>query len=361
MPAAATSEEPRLRYTREELLRSHDYAAPHLVAGRTLHGGFLADGTYMPPRARVRIAALGAWETALRERGGRPFPASADLLGGVRLPNIEQRIVLHRNGITDEFWNMLTVVGKIEARGAFIGLFPVPDLEAYIVEDTASMAIGHLADGLFEAHGIDEGGIPAEGIGGHDEMWFAARDLAFGPDAHPDVEPQPGLAREDGGRYLPEVAPEMEDLFSFIANVLIIEFRAAIGFAETQQMLTTPGLFGDRAADAALASEIVGRIRTDEEIHVRSLNLYLGELQSVTVRTLDGGTVAGAELVDRFWDGMVHWATVDKPQLDAVRTRERLVEKIMAAPDGERILAEFDAAAGRPHAVTIGEHGGVQG
>ena len=342
---SATIDQPRLSYSNDELLSSHDYAAPHVVAGRTLHGGFLADGTYMPPRALGRVPALKAWEQALRERGGQPFPASSSLLGGVRLPNTEQRLILHRNGITDEFWNMLTVVGKIEARGAFIGLFPIPDLSMYIVEDTTTMGIGHLAGGLFEAHGIDEGGIPAEGIGGHDEMWFAARDLAFGPDAHPDVEPQPGLAREDGGRYLPEVAQEIEDLFSFIANVLIIEFRAEIGFAETQRILRTPGLFGERSDDAVLAAEIVGRIRTDEEIHVRSLNLYLGELQSVTVRTLDGGTIAGASLVDRFWDGMVHWATVEKPRLDAERTRERLVERILQDPDGERILAEFQAAA----------------
>lgn len=344
-PMSSTIDQPRLSYSRDELLGSHEYAAPHVVAGRRLHGGLLSDGTYMPPRALGRVAALEAWEGALRARGGQPFPASSDLLGGVRLPNTMQRLVLHRNGITDEFWNMLTVVGKIEARGAFIGLFPVPDLRAYIVEDTTTMAIGHLAGGLFEAHGIDEGGVPAEGIGGHDEMWFAARDLAFGPDAYPDVEPPPGLAREDGGRYLPEVAQEVEDLFSFIANVLIIEFRAEIGFAETQQILRTPGLFGDRADEALLAADIVGRIRTDEEIHVRSLNLYLGELQRVTVRTLDGGTIAGAELVNRFWDGMVHWATVDKPRRDAERTHERLVERIMQEPEGERILAEFVAAA----------------
>ena len=336
----------RLTYTRDELLATHEYAAPHVVGGRTLHGGFLADGSYMPPRSFGRVPALAAWEEALRARGGQPFPASSELLGGVRLPNTEQRIVLMRNGILDDFWNMLTVVGKIEARGAFIGLFPVPDLDEWIVEDTSTMAIGHLTTGLFEAHGIDEGGVPAAGIGGHDEMWCAARDLAFGPDAFADVEPQPGLAREDGQRYLPEVPQEVEDLFSFIANVLTIECRAEIGFAETQAILRTPGLFGERSADALLAAEIVGRIRTDEEIHVRSLNLYLGELQSVTLRTLDGGTIAGSELVDRFWDGMVRWATVDKPLLDAENARRRLADRIACEPEGDRILAEFLVAAG---------------
>ena len=62
---ASTIDQPRLSYSSDELLSSHDYAAPHVVAGRTLHGGFLADGTYMPPRALGRVPALEAWEQAL--------------------------------------------------------------------------------------------------------------------------------------------------------------------------------------------------------------------------------------------------------------------------------------------------------
>ena len=334
-----------LSFDRDYLLSTHEYAAPHVVAGRNLHGGMLADGSYQPPRALGRVPAMDAWEAALIERGGALFPASAVLLAGDRMPNTDQQVVLVRNGLDVRFWNTLTIVGKIEARGAFIALVPVPDLQAAIVEDISGMAIGHLATGLLEAHGIDEGGIPDQGIGGHDEMWFAARDLAFGPDAYPDVEPQPGLAREDATRYLPEVSEEIEQILSFIANVLIIEFRAEIGFAETQAVLTTPGLFGERAADAALGAEIVGRIRTDEEIHVRSLNLYLGELSNVTFRTLDGGTIAGSKLIDRFWDGMVEWATVIKPASDAKKARADLSALIDTHPDAARIRTEFDAAA----------------
>ena len=48
-------------------------------------------------------------------------------------------------------------------------------------------------------------------------------------------------------------------------------------------------------ADGHLWAEIVERIRTDEAIHVRSLNLYLGELRSVDFHTLDGGSVGGPE------------------------------------------------------------------
>ncbi len=34
----------QLVYTREELLRSHDYARPHVIAGHQLHGGFDVEG-----------------------------------------------------------------------------------------------------------------------------------------------------------------------------------------------------------------------------------------------------------------------------------------------------------------------------
>ncbi len=335
---------PQLTYARDDLLASHAYAEPHVVAGRTLHGGMLADGTYQPPRALVREPALDAWESALRERGGVPFPASAELLEGVRLPTAAQQLVLLRNGIGDWFWNMLTVIGKIEALGSAIRMLPVPDLRANIVEDISDMALGHLSNGLFEAHGIDEGGVPEEGIGGHDQMWFAARDLAFGTGAYPDVDPQPGLTREDGERYLPEIAEDVEFLFSFLANLLIIEFRAELGFAETQAILRTPDVFTDRRAEAELAAEIVERIRMDEQIHVRSLNLYLGELCNVHLRTVDGGTVPGSELVDRFWAGMVRWATVDKPARDAEVARRNLEDLVRSYPDPDRILAELETA-----------------
>ena len=337
----------KLSYTRDELMSDHDYSTPHVVSGTRLHGGFLANGSYQPPRALVREPAMDAWEAALRSRGGAPFSASADLLDGARIPNAEQQLVLMRNGLTQGFWNTLTIIGKIEARGRFLSELPIPDLQAAIVEDISTMAIGHLDKGLLDAHGIDEGGQPDLGIGGHDAMWFALRDLAFGPDAFPDVEPEANIGRDEAGgtRFLSEIAQEIENTFSFLANLLIIEFRAEIGFAETQAILRTPDLFSDRRAKAEEAAEIVERIRTDELIHVRSLNLYLGELRSVTLRTLDGGTVSGAELVDRFWDGMVQWATVEQPALAAKRSIAVVQERIAKHPEADRVLVEFNAAA----------------
>ncbi len=348
-PASADTG-PKLVWTEAELLTDHDFAAPHEVSvgGKTirLHGGLLANGNYQPPRALKREQAFDAWEQALAERGGQPHDASADLLAGLRLPTAEQQRVLLRNDLGQSFWNTLTIIGKIEARGRLLADLVVPDLQPGIVEDISEMAIGHLGKGLLLAHGLDEGGEPDKGIGGHDEMWFAARDLAFDANAFPDVEPEDNIGRPDAGeRYLPEIDATVEGLFSFLANLLIIEFRAELGFAETQEVLRTGDLFADRRAEAELAAELIERIRIDEEIHVRSLKLYLGELRNITLKTNDGGTVPGAELIDRFWDGLVRWATVEQPALAAEAFREVLYERIDAHPEAGRVRQEFDAAA----------------
>jgi hypothetical protein len=174
-------------------------------------------------------------------------------------------------------------------------------------------------------------------------MWFVARDLAFGPNAYPDVEPPESISRPEAGkRWMPELPPEYEGLLSLLMNLLIIEFRAEIGFANTQEVLRTPDLFPGRRAEAEEAAEIVERIRLDEEIHVTSLRLYLGELRALTLRTVDGGTIPGAALIDRFWDGLVRWATVDQPRIAAETQYHALRPVILAHPDGARILAEFD-------------------
>jgi hypothetical protein len=333
-----------LLYTEDELLLDHPDLTPHVVAGRRMHGGFRPDGLYQPPRALVREAALGAWQIALQERGGAPLDADASLLGGIRLPNVEQSRVLLRHGLGQTFWNSLTITGKIEAKGRLLAEIAFPDLQPSIVDDISEMAIGHLHKGLLKAHGWDEGGL--DDIGAHDQMWFAARNLVFGPNAYPDVEPPESIARpEVGTRFMPEVAPGVEGLLSLLMNLLVIEFRAEIGFAATQAILRTPDLFVDRRAQAAEAAEIVDRIRADEDIHVRSLRLYLGECAAVTFRTVDGGTIPGAELIARFWDGLVQWATVDQPRLIAAQQREMLHERVMRHPDGPTIWAEFEAAA----------------
>jgi hypothetical protein len=336
----------KLVYTEAELMSNHAFAKPHVIDGQRLHGGFDASGRYVPPRALGREEAIAAWTAALRRRGGGWLEAGAWLLTGPRVPSVEQQKLLLRNGLGQTFWNSLTITGKIEARGRVLAEMAFPDLQKVIVEDIGEMAIGHLRQGLLAAHGLDEGGEPAKGIGGHDVMWFVARDLAFGANAFPDVNPPDSISRPEAGRrWMPEVPPEIEGMLSFLMNLLVIEFRAEIGFATSQAILRAPGLFPGREAQAAEAAEIIERIRTDEEIHVRSLRLYLGELRSVSFRTVDGGTTPGATLVDRFWKGLIQWATVDQPRLAAEQQYQQIRPRILAHPEGQRVLKEFEALA----------------
>ncbi|MCZ6710089.1 MAG: hypothetical protein O7B25_06990 [Gammaproteobacteria bacterium] len=334
----------QLRYTEAELNTEQEYARPHQVDGRRLHGGFDADGRYVPPRSKGRVQAIDAWIDALRGCAGELFDADSTLLAGPRMPSVEQQCLLLREGVGRPFWNGLTITGKIEGRGRILAEMDFPDLQEIIVEDISELALGHLTRGLLVAHGIDEGGEPDKGIGGHDVMWFVARDIAMGAGAYPDVEPPESIGRPEAGkRWMPEVAARYEGMLSFLMNLLMIEFRAEIGFANTQAILRTGDLFAGRRAQAEEAAEIIERIRTDEEIHVRSLRLYLGELRELTIKTIDQSTIPAAGFVDRFWEGLVHWATVEQPRLIAENQYQALKPVILEHHNGKRILAEFDA------------------
>ena len=61
----------RLRYSRNEILTDPDYATRIERNGVLLHGGYAADGTYLPPRSVHRVPAIAAWVAQL-EAGGHP-------------------------------------------------------------------------------------------------------------------------------------------------------------------------------------------------------------------------------------------------------------------------------------------------
>jgi len=333
-------------FSEADLMADRDYAREHVVATHRLHGGFDETGRYIPPRSRFRPQAIEAWTESLRARGGDLLAADASLLAGQRYPTVPQSKLLLLHGLGQSFWNSLTITGKIEARGRVLAEMPFPDLQDLAVEDVSEMAIGHLNGGLLKAHGFDEGGEPARGIGGHDVMWFAARDLAFGAGAYPDVDPPERIGRAGAPREVPEIPENFEGMLRFLMNLLLIEFRAELGFASSEQLLRDVDLFQDRRAAADEAADVIDRIRRDEEIHVTSLRLCLGELRHLDLRTLDGGQKPGAEVIDPMWDRLVQWATVEQPKLQAEEQRKVYRDRILGHEDGERILAEFEALAG---------------
>ena len=338
----------RLRWSREELMANHDYAKPHAEAGYALHGGFDAAGAYISPRTLNRWPAVKAWGEALTVRGWPLIDASGALLQHGSYPNEPQMKLLLKAGYGQQLWNSLTTTGVIEARGQALCNVPPLDLQRLVVEDISQTGLGHLSQGLFYAHGADEGGDPADTtLGAHDRMWFAARDLVFGKDAYPIPEVPAGLARPVVGREMPQLPEPVEQIFKLMMNVLMIEIRAEAFFSFCIRLFRDPELFTDRRAEADLAATMVERIRQDEAIHVAYLQLVISELRSVTLRTVTGGTIAGKDLIDPLWAKMVDWHGREERELAAERTRGALETQILAAKgeEGRALLAEFDKLA----------------
>lgn len=332
----------QLVYSENEIMSEHAYAQLHYVAGERAHGGFDEGGSYVPPRTLVRLGAIDAWAQALCERGGRVFEVDPRVQNRPRWPSVAQQKLLIQEGLDQIFWESLTITGLLEARGRLLADAVFPDLQEIIVEDISSMGIGHLNKGMLVAHGLDEGGLP--GIGAHDVMWFAIRDLALGKRDFPEPTPPEQLGRPDRPeRLAPEIPAGYENMILFLMNLLMIEYSAEAIFSGTEQLLRDPELFALRRAEAIEAAEIVSRIRIDEDIHVGSLCTNLGELRSITFKTKGQGTVAGAELVDRLWAAVEHFFVTEAPAMQRKEQAPLLRSWIREQPGGEGILERFDA------------------
>jgi hypothetical protein len=301
----------RLRYSRDEILTDPDYATRIERNGVLLHGGYAADGTYLPPRSVHRVPAIAAWAAQL-EAGGHPRRViEPEAVDRAFVPNTEQAKMLLRNGAAGAMTRILTLVGVVEGFGNDgIKLIPAMDLQSFIVEPIDGTCLGHLFAGLLEAHGNDEAGRGDEA--GHDQMWFAVRDAALSdPPITMDmfenlpIAPPPGY--EGPAKPSPEaitvggmleglrddVAPELQLLVRAMVQILVIELLAYHTFAWASDVLGDPTC----SADAEFARATIDHIRADEDIHVAYLQCGLAELATMTVRTIDGGTVAGADLV----------------------------------------------------------------
>ncbi|MFM8354546.1 MAG: hypothetical protein ACKOBM_06540, partial [Gammaproteobacteria bacterium] len=62
-------------------------------------------------------------------------------------------------------------------------------------------------------------------------------------------------------------------------------------------------------------------------------------------------TIAGATVIDRFWHGLVRWATVEQPRLAAETQHQQLCPIIAAHAEGARVRAAFDRLSDLRHAA----------
>lgn len=305
-----------------ELLASHRYAEPLVVAGVRCHGGFDDDGAYVSPRTVNRVPAIAAWQAKhRRDFGTEPLDLPLDTWPE-HYPNVAQARFLIASGVPEPVIATLTRVGTVEGFGGLIRHSPIPDMRRVVDEDTTGTALAHLGGGLFEAHARDEAGHEDEG--GHEHMWFAARDVAFDnpitEDARALMLERMGIVPPGGGAIDPaalrasalanrqwpaDVDFDLEVLITRMVRLLLIEISAFHTFAWAEELLADP----DLVAGDGEAARLVSYIRADETPHVDYLRTALSELRDRTVVGESGTRHAGAGLVGGLWDSSLALST----------------------------------------------------
>jgi hypothetical protein len=311
----------QVEFCEEELLASHPVAEPLIAGGVRCHGGFDQDGDYISPRTLNRAPAIRAWQaghaqqfgTGLLELGLDAWPE--------HYPNVGQAAWLIECGAREPIVTALTRIGTVEGFGSMIRHSTIPVLEPCFVEDIRGTATAHLGRGLYEAHARDEAGF--EGVGGHRQMWFAARDIAFeNPVTEDETEtmlvrmgvvsaggragsvPDPAEVRRRAveRRLLSDdIGLDLELLVERMARLLLIEISAFHTFAWAEELLADTSLVAGEGASARLISYV----RTDETPHVEYLKTTLSEMRDRTWIGASGRRYPGTSMVGPIWERAV--------------------------------------------------------
>jgi hypothetical protein len=124
----------------------------------------------------------------------------------------------------------------------------------------------------------------------------------------------------------------------------MIEVRAESGFSFNCALLRDKATFADKRAEAELAATMIERIRTDEAIHVAYLQTTVSEMRSFTFKTVDGGTIAGKDMIDPVWEGMVKWHGVTQAELARIQSQEAIHARINTLPNGAQVLKAYEGS-----------------
>ncbi len=326
-------------FTPEELLASGSYEEPLIAGGVRCHGGFDPDGRYHSPRTLHRAPAILAWQDRLAREGQELIDIPRTMMPP-QYPNVEQAKLLLRHGVRDPIVRTLTIISIVEGFGAVIRDVRVPKLDELVVEPIGGTALAHLGGGLFEAHARDEAGYEDEG--GHKQMWEAARDLALESPKIPGDVLMRMMGRRGRApkreRPFPQLDENLERMLALMAQVLVIEVFAEGTFQWGIDVLSDPEV----SAEPEKAGDMVRYIQADESPHVEYLRTALSELRARTLRTVDGGTLAGREVVDGFLHDVLHNLTRNRPREQRDDIREGLVEAMQAAANPAALEEEFE-------------------
>lgn len=335
-------------WTREDLLASIPVAEPLVAGGVRCHGGFDDDGAYVSPRTANRWDAIRAWQAQHREQLGTELLDIPLDSWPEAYPNVAQAQFLLESGVREPIVAMLTRIGTVEGFGSMIRYSLIPDFQSCFDEEVRGTAIAHLDNGLFEAHARDEAGYGDEG--GHKQMWFAARDVAF---EHPVTEDQTqvmlermGITTASGGRgpmipdpIFPDIDTNLEILIARMASLLLIEISAHHVFAWAEEVLADAEL----VAGDGEAARLVSYIRADEAPHVAYLETVLSEMRDRTFVTTSGRKVPGTDIVGTLWDRAVGESLGVRREQNLRLTLREVEHALGERRDGDDLLEEFHA------------------
>jgi hypothetical protein len=342
-------------FTEAELLANHPIAEPLIAGGVRCHGGFDEEGRYVSPRTLYRQPAIEAWQSAHQRQFARPLLDLGLEAWPEHYPNVAQARYLLASGVPGPIISTLTRIGTVEGFGSMIRNSVIPTLEDLFVEDVEGTAMAHLGCGLYEAHARDEAGFGEEG--GHRQMWFAARDIAF---EHPITEDETELmlfrmgiagppgsgppdlaamrARALAARLWPDdVDFDLEVLVERMARLLLIEISAFHTFAWAEALLSDVEL----VAGEGRAARLISYVRSDETPHVEYLKTVLSEIRDRTVRGESGRRYVGADLVGMIWDRAVRESMGERRQANLDVTLAEVENSLAAHPRAANLLGEF--------------------
>jgi hypothetical protein len=251
----------------------------------------------------------------------------------------------------------LTRIGTVEGFGSMIRYSQIPDLQKAFDEDVRGTAMWHLDRGLYEAHARDEAGFEAEG--GHKQMWFAARDVAF---ENPVTEDETAVMLERMGfatpgtdgtidvakmireamanRVLPDDIPfELEAVIERMARLLLIEISAYHVFAWAEALLSD----ADLTAGQGEAARMVSYIRQDEAPHVEYLKTTLSEMRDRTFIGSSGTKHAGTDMIGAVWDRAVSESLGVRREQNLKLTVREVEHALEGKARGGEILEQFHA------------------
>jgi hypothetical protein len=341
-------------YTEQELLESHPFVEPLVAGGVRCHGGFDESGEYVSPRTKNRWPAIEAWQQQREEQFGTELLDIPLETWPEHYPNVAQAKYLVQQGVREPIVSILTRIGTVEGFGSMIRYSTIPNLQKVFAEDVRGTAMDHLDKGLYEAHARDEAGFEQEG--GHKQMWFAARDIAFeNPVTEDETETMlqrmgfggPGgqpvdLAKVRQAMMANRISPddvdyELEALVERMARLLLIEISAFHAFAWAEELLSD----NDLVAGEGEAARLVSYIRRDEAPHVAYLKTTLSEMRDRTFVGEGGKQHSGSEIIGRLWDRAIEESLGVRREQNLKITVREVEHALEGHPKKADILEEF--------------------